>query len=499
MTTPDSAVAGTGPHSTSTKAKTPDWLLLAVACTAQFMVVLDVTVVNVALPAMKASLGLSITDQQWIINAYTLTFGGLLLLGGRAADLFGRKRTFLIGLALFSISSLAGGFAQSGSFLILARAVQGIGGAILAPSTLSLLTSTFVEPKERAKALTIWGTTAASGAAMGSVVGGILTDLTSWRSVLFVNVPIGIAVIAVATRALVESKGQLKGVRSLDLPGAFTVTGGLGLLIYGIVTTNTHAWGSFHTVSYIVAGFVLLAAFFLIELKSTTPLMPLRLFRNHSLRGGNAVAFLVGTTIVGFLFFLSLFIQQIDGYSPLRAGLALLPSAVGTFTAATLTGRIVVKTGPKRILMVGAIIAGVGVLWLSQLHPGEGYLAHILAPSFLTGLGMGCCFVPMTIAGTTGVERKDAGIASGLINTTRQIGSALGLAALATVASSATDHILAAHRGVPSPALLASSLASGFDRGFLIDGILVLSIAAVAGLLLPPRQPKPAHELAANT
>ncbi|MGC8480274.1 MAG: MFS transporter, partial [Acidimicrobiales bacterium] len=420
-------------------------LFLAVTCIAQFMVVLDVTVVNVALPAMKHALHLSITDQQWIINAYTLTFGGFLLFGGRAADLFGRKTIFLTGLGLFSLASLLGGLSQTSTELIAARAVQGIGAAILAPATLSLLTSTFTYPKERARALTVWGMTASSGGAVGAVAGGVLTDLTSWRSVLYINVPIGALLIIGGIKYLHDSRGTARGIASLDLSGTILVTGGLGAIIYAIVTTDQYSFTSAHTLVLAGIGLAAVIAFIFNESRIRQPLMPLRLFGNQSLRGGNVIAFLVGATIVGFLFFLSLALQQVAGYSPLKAGIALLPSAMGTFVMAIFAGRLAVRYTPRRVIFLGGLGAGVGILLLAHLGAHSNYWIWVLGPSTLTGAGMGCCFVPMTMAGTAGVAPEDSGIASGLINTSRQLGSALSLAVLAVIASDRTTALLHRH------------------------------------------------------
>jgi EmrB/QacA subfamily drug resistance transporter len=455
-------------------------LFLAVTCIAQFMVVLDVTVVNVALPAMKHALHLSITDQQWIINAYTLTFGGFLLFGGRAADLFGRKTVFLAGLGLFSMASLLGGLSQTATELIAARAVQGVGAAILAPATLSLLTSTFTGPKERARALTVWGMTASSGGAIGAMAGGVLTDLTSWRSVLYINVPIGVLLIIGGIKYLHNSRGTARGLASLDLIGTILVTGGLGTIIYAIVTTDQYAFTSAHTLVLTGIGLLAIAAFIFNESKIHQPLMPLRLFANQSLRGGNVIAFLVGATIVGFLFFLSLDLQQVGGYSPLKAGIALLPSALGTFVMAIFAGRLAVRYTPRRVIVLGGLGAGIGIVLLSHLGAQSSYWIWVLGPSTLTGAGMGCCFVPMTMAGTAGVAPDDAGIASGLINTSRQLGSALSLAVLAVIASDRTTSLLHHHAVTAN-----SALASGFDLGLLANGLIALSMVLASALLLP--------------
>jgi EmrB/QacA subfamily drug resistance transporter len=443
----------------------PTWAVLAVCCVAQFMVVLDVSIVNVALPKMRADLDLSVTGQQWIINAYTLTFAGFLLLGGRAADLFGRRRTFVVGLGVFTVCSLLGGLAQNGGQLIAARAVQGIGGAILAPATLSLLTTTFIEPAARRRALGAWSATAASGAAAGVLAGGLLTDLLDWRWVLFVNVPIGAALIAAAIVSLAESRTDTRP--RLDLAGAITVTSGLGLLVYGIVSTDTRSWGSSATVLTLLGGAALLVAFVVIELRlAAHPLVPLGVFRLRSVAAANGIAVTIGAALFGMFFFLSLYLQQVNGYSPLKAGLAFLPAALATLTGALSAARLVTRLGVRRQLIIGPALAMAGLAWLSQLSAGDGYFAHVFGALVLTGLGMGLSFVPMTIAATADVPIHQAGLASGLINTTRQIGGAVGLAVMATVAAG------------------ASSPTAGYDRAFWLTAA-VMVVAAALALALP--------------
>ena len=423
----------------------PTWVVLVVCCLAQFMVVLDVSIVNVALPKMRADLELSASGQQWIINAYTLTFAGFLMFGGRSADLFGRRRSFVLGLGVFTVFSLLGGLAQNGGQLIAARAAQGVGGAILAPATLSLITTTFTEPAALRRALGAWSATAASGAAAGVLAGGLLTDLLDWRWVLFVNVPIGAALIAAAIVSLTESRAEQRP--SLDLAGAVTVTGGLGLIVYGIVSTDTRSWGSPATILTLSGGTALLAAFAVIESRlAAHPLVPLGVFRMRSVAAANGIAVTIGAALFGMFFFLSLYLQQVNGYSPLKAGLAFLPAALATMSGAMVGTRIVTRLGVRRQLVIGPLIAAAGLAWLTQLSAGDGYLDHMFGPLVLTGLGLGLSFVPMTIAATADVPLHQAGLASGLINTTRQIGGAVGLAAMATIAAAG----LVAHRRLRS-------------------------------------------------
>lgn len=445
------------------------------------MVVLDVTIVNVALPQMRQSLGLSVNGQQWVVNAYTLTFAGFLMLGGRAADLFGRRRIFLVGMTLFTLCSLLGGLAQNGGLLIAARTAQGLGAAVLAPATLSLLTSRFSDPQERRRALGAWAATASSGAAVGVLLGGILTDLLDWRWVLFVNIPIGIVVIALAVIALSESR--LEGAKArLDVLGAVTVTLGLAAVVYGIVETDTHPWGSVRTLITLAIGVLLLAAFAVIETRlAAEPLVPFSVFRRRSLAVGNGVAVAVGISLFGTYFFLSLYLQQVAGYSPLRAGAAFLPVGLSTLLGSVVGTRSVVRVGLRRQLVFGPALTAAGLIWLgTALSAGDAYASHILVPMMLFGLGLGLTAVPMVMAGTQGVPPHQAGLASGLINTTRQVGGAIGLAVMATAASSVTNGKHAV--GVQA---VKSALTDGYDRAFLIGGV-VLAVGTLVALALPP-------------
>jgi EmrB/QacA subfamily drug resistance transporter len=409
--------------------RTPSyWGVLIICAVAQFMVVLDVSIVNVALPQMRDALGLTITSQQWVVNAYTLTFAGFLMLGGRAADLFGRRRVFLTGLVLFTAASLLGGLAQGGTWLITARAAQGLGGAVLAPTSLSLLTSTFTDPNQRRRAMGAWSATAASGAAAGVLAGGVLTDLLDWRWVLFVNVPIGLGLLAVAPRVLTESRGQGPRAR-LDVAGAFAITAGLAVFVYGIVSTDTHAWSSPQTVAPLAAGVALLLAALLIEGKlAPSPLVPLAIFRRRSLVAANGIAMIIGAALFGMYFFISLYLQQAAGYSPLRTGLAILPAGTMTLIGSLAASRLVTRIGARWQLVLGPVLSAAGLLWMSLLSFGDGYWEHMFLPLALFGLGIGTTFTPMTLTATAGVARAEAGLASGLVNTARQVGGAVGLA-----------------------------------------------------------------------
>jgi EmrB/QacA subfamily drug resistance transporter len=458
------------------------------------MVVLDISIVNVALPNMQRDLHMSQNGLGWVLNAYTLTFAGFLLLGGRAADLWGRRRLFLIGVALFSLTSLIGGLAQTGGELIVARGLQGLGGAVLSPATLTILTTTFVEPRARARALGMWSAVAGAGGATGVLAGGVLTDLLSWRWILFINVPIGLLVWIVARFAVVESVAE--GERpTLDWAGALTVTGGLVALVYGIVSTEAHAWGSTLVVSYLVIGTVLIAAFIVIESRHRHPLVPLRLFRSRTLAGANLIMVVIGSVMFSLFFFLSQFVQDVEGYSPLRTGFAFLPMPIAIIIGTQLSSRLVSRTGPRILLVIGPLISAAGLLLLSRLHEHSSYALHIGLPGAIITFGVGMSFVPITLAATGGVARHEAGLASGLINTTRQIGGSLGLAALLTVVASRT------HALRDAGPLVAQT--AGYTRAFAVASVLMVVAAAIALLVLPPlrvpvRVPEPNLDEAAE-
>ncbi|MEO8889682.1 MAG: MFS transporter [Jatrophihabitantaceae bacterium] len=462
----------------------PSALVLVVVCVAQFMVVLDISIVNVALPSMKLDLHMSQNALGWVLNAYTLTFAGFLLLGGRAADLWGRRRLFLIGVALFSLTSLLGGLAQSGGQLIGARALQGLGGAVLSPATLTILTTTFTEPAARARALGAWSAVAGAGGATGVLAGGVLTDLLSWRWILFINVPIGLLVLVVARVAIVESKAH--GERpTLDWAGAVTITSGLIAVVYGIVSTDSHSWGSGLVLGYLAAGVALLVAFVVIETRHRHPLVPLRLFRSRNLTGANLIMVLIGSVMFSLFFFLSQFLQEVQGFSPLRTGFAFLPMPLAIIVGTQLSSRIVGRVGARTLLVVGTSIAAFGLLLLSRIRPDSAYLSHIGIPGAIITFGIGMSFVPITLSATTGVDRRDAGLASGLINTTRQIGGSLGLAALLTISASRAAALAGGGRGVAQT--------GGYARAYEVCAVLLVVAAVIAATFLrrpanPPAQ-----------
>jgi len=461
------------------RAKNLALLLLAMT---QFVIVIDASIVNVALPSIGRHLHFSRDDLSWVVNAYTLTFGGFLLLGGRMADLLGRRRMFMLGLVLFSLASLGGGLAQSEGWLITARAIQGLGAAIVSPAALSILTNTFSEGAERNRALGIWGAVAGAGGAVGVLLGGILTSGLSWRWVLFVNVPIGIAAATFAPRLLPESRSGDEA-QTFDIPGAVTVTAGLALLVYGVVQAVNDGWGSTATLLRLAGAAVLLVAFLVIELRQRHPIMPFSIFRLRTLRGANIVGLLIGMALFSMFFFISLYLQDVLHYSAIKTGISYLPLAVGIIVSAGGASVLVTRLGFKPTLIAGLVLIAAGLLWFSRVHtPGGSYLSDVLGPSLLAAFGLGFAFVPVTIAAVTGIEPDEAGLASGLINTSQQVGGALGLAILATVANSRTQSLL--HAGVHSASV---ALTKGFDRAFLVGAGFAIAGAILAAVLISSR------------
>jgi EmrB/QacA subfamily drug resistance transporter len=464
-----------------TSSSSGKWRALALLATAQFVVVLDASIVNVALPSIGKDLQFSQQNLSWVINAYVLTFGGFLLLGGRLADLLGRRRVFVSGLVLFAVASLAGGLAQSEGWLIVARAFQGLGGALLSPAALSIVTTTFAEGAERDRALGVWGAVAGSGGAAGVLLGGVLTDTLGWQWVLFVNVPIGIGAALLAPRLLGESKAE--GSRTFDVAGALSVTAGLSILVYALVDASSSGWGSTKTISLIALAVVLLVAFVAIERRSSAPLVPFSIFRNRTLTGSNVVSLLAGASLFSMFFFISLYMQQVLGYAPLKAGVAYLPLAAGIIIAAGVASQLVSRVGLRAVMTAGMAFTAAGLLWFAQVRPGGTYVADILGPSLLAAAGLGLVFVSITIGAVTGVRNQDAGLASGLVNTTQQVGGALGLAILATIATSKTESIAGASVGLHRAP--AAALTEGFQSafytgaGFAVTGV-VLALLLVA-------------------
>jgi EmrB/QacA subfamily drug resistance transporter len=456
------------------------WLALALLAAAQFVVVLDAAIVNVALPSIGTDLDFSQGDLSWVVNAYTLFFGGFLLLGGRMADLIGRRRMFTYGLILFAIASLAGGLASSPGMLIAARAVQGLGAALLSPAALSLVTVMFTEGSERNKAMGVWGAVAGSGGAAGVLLGGILTEYAGWEWVLWVNVPIGIAAAVLAPRLLPESRNE--GTRNFDVAGAVSVTAGLSLFVYAMVDANDAGWLSGQTLGLVAVSLALIAAFAAIELRSKAPLVPFSIFRRRTIVGVNVVGLLVAMSLFSMFFFISLYMQQVLGYSAIKSGLSYLPLAGGIIVSAGIASGLVTRFGFKPILTTGLVLTAIALVWFAQVDVGGSYLGDILFPSLIAAVGLGFAFVPMTIAAVAGVEPHETGLASGLINTSQQVGGALGLAILAAIANSRTDSLMADAGGAATA--LPNALTQGFQTAFMVGaGFAVLGAILSATLI----------------
>jgi len=478
-TTPADTVAThpAGPSRVSNR-----WLVLVIACLAQFMVVLDATVVNVALPSIQRGLHFSPASLQWVVNAYTLIFGGFLLLGGRAGDLLGRKRLFVVGTILFSGASLLNGLAQSSEMLIFGRGLQGLGGALVSPAALSIITTTFTDQTERTRALGVWSAIAAGGGAVGLVLGGALTQLASWEWIFIVNVPVGIVTVLLALRYVPESRADVKH-RSFDLAGAVTVTAGLVVLVYAIVKAQAYGWGSGRTLGLIAVSLVLLGAFVAIENRTVAPLIRLSIFRIRTLAVADLVLLLVASGMFGMFFFASLYVQEILGYSPLHAGLAFLPVTGGIVVGAGIAQPLVKRAGVRNVSLIGIVLATVGMVVLAQV-PVDGTYAGDLLPGLLPlSIGMGLVFVPITLMATGGVDANDAGLASGLFNTAQQVGGSLGLAILSTLAASKTASVLSGLHGTASAAAGAAARVSGYHVAFyaaaamLAAGAVILAVA----------------------
>ncbi|MGQ4516504.1 MFS transporter [Streptomyces sp. DW26H14] len=454
----------------------------AVACVAQFMVVLDSSIVNVALPSMKAGLGLSASAQQWVVNGYLVAFGGLLLFAARAGDLFGRRRVFQTGLIVFSLASLAGGLAQDGWMLLAARVVQGAGAAALAPSSLSLITASHTEPSQRTRAMTWWGVAASSAGAAGIVAGGLLAQL-SWRWVMLVNVPIGVSLLSAGMVCLAPTATGQRRSR-IDLPGAITVTLSAAALVYGVSAAPGAGWGTPRVIVSLVAGVLLLAVFVAIERRGSDPLVPLGIFSIANVRMGNILTLCMGAVITAPLFFLSLYLQQILGRSAVRTGLSLLPMVAVISIGVLLSQKLIPVIGARRLVVIGGLIAAAGLVWVGRLPVHSGYVAGVLLPTVVVGAGTSLTMMPAIVASTSGIDPSNAGVASGLINMCRQLGAALGLAALVTIAATVTSHSTAGGN---------TAVVEGYRVAFYAIAALSLATAALALRL------KPAQNTAAAT
>ena len=455
-------------------------LVLLLLLAAQFMIIIDASIINVALPSIGTALDFSRSDLSWVVNAYTLTFGGFLLLGGRLADLLGRRRVFMAGLVLFSLASLAGGLAQSEGWLIAARSVQGLGAALVSPAALSILITTFTADAERNRALGAWGAIGGAAAIAGMLLGGILTSGLGWEWVLFVNLPIGLACTVLAPRLLAEG-GNTSTARSFDALGALTVTAGLALMVYAVDDAVNAGWGSAATLAKLAGAVALLAGFVCVERRANDPLVPFQIFRLRTLRGANLVAPLVGASMFSMFFFLTLYLQDVLGRSPIQTGLSFLPIAVVIVLASGAAVELVGRVGFKAPLIAGLLLASGGLLWLSRVPVNGSFVRDVLAPEILVGLGLGFAFVPVTIAALAGTRPQEAGLASGLINATQWIGGALGLAVLSTIANSHTQQLL--HTGTHK----AAALTQGYDRAFLAGAAIALVGALLAGTLISTR------------
>jgi EmrB/QacA subfamily drug resistance transporter len=479
------------------------------------MVVLDATIVNVALPHIQTALGFSGSGLEWVVNAYTLTFGGLLLLGGRAGDILGRRRVFIAGIILFSLASLLGGFATSQAWLLTARAIQGVGGAIVAPTALSLVTTNFPEGRPRNRAMGVYSAMSIGGIAVGLLAGGLLTTYASWRWVLFVNVPIGIAVALLAPRVLGESQ---RHPGRFDLPGAITGTLGLAALVYGLSSAATGAngvsqWGDTKVLASLAAAVVLLASFIIIETRSPHALMPMRIFRNRSRSGAYLIMLCIGTAMFGMFFFLTIFVQTVWGYSALKTGVAYLPMVAVIMAGAGLSTQLVPRIGARPLLLAASAVATGGMFWLSRITEHSSYVSGLLGPMLVTAAGLGLLFMPLTLVALSKVEDRDAGLASSLVNTGQQVGGSIGLAVLGTVAwtvvantarnSAAAAkaaavaaakaghplHLTAAQAKAAQAGIYDHALAIGFSRGFEVSaGIMLLALVVTIAMIRVKRE-----------
>jgi len=480
-------------------------LALFVIATAQLMVILDAAIVNVALPHIQRALGFSGNGLEWVVTAYAVTFGGLLLLGGRSGDLLGRRRIFIAGLLLFSAASLLGGFATSQAWLLAARAAQGVGGAMVAPTALALITTNFPEGPPRNRAMGVYAAMSGGGAAVGLVLGGLLTSYASWRWVLFVNVPIGILVALAAPSVLSESPRQ-RG--RFDLPGAITGTAGVAALVYGLSNASTDQagvshWGDTKVLASLAAAAVLLVGFVLIERRSRHALLPLRILANRSRSGAYLMMLALATAMFGIFFFLTIFVQEVLGYSPVKAGLAALPFAAVIVVMSGIISQVIPRTGARPLMLIGGAVTTGGMYWFSQISVHSTYVNGLLGPILVTSAGLGMIFVPLSLVALTRVRGEDSGIASSLLNTGQQVGGAIGLAALGTVTwtafsnsikhqvaqAAAAGQLPAKAGGTPPASVLHEALAVGISRGFLVaSGIALIALIVAAAMIRVTRQ-----------
>jgi EmrB/QacA subfamily drug resistance transporter len=467
------------------------WLALALVVAAQFMVVLDVAIVNVALPSIKTDLHFTQESLQWVVTAYAILFGGALLLGGRMADLLGRRRLFMAGLVLFTVSSLLDGLAWSEGSLITFRGLQGLGAALLSPAALSILTTTFEEGRERNIALGIWGAASGSGGAAGVLLGGVLTSSFGWSWIFFVNIPVGLLLIAVAPLLVRESRAELAH-RHFDASGAVSITGGLMLLVYAMTRASQHGWVTATTIGLLAASAALIGAFVAIELRSKAPLLPMRIFRLRTLAASNATSLLVGAALFSQFFLLTLYMQQVLHYSALKTGVAYIALTLSIILVSAVAQGLVTRVGIRRVLPVGLLMSAAAVVLYARL-PVNGHYFWDLFPAFLlSGIGLALSFVPLVIGGLTGVRQSDAGVASGLFNTSQQVGGAIGVAAATTIATTYTSRYVDVH---PGTSLLAGgALTHGFEIAFYVLAALIVLAAALAATFIESQPAQPQEE-----
>jgi EmrB/QacA subfamily drug resistance transporter len=459
------------------------WAVLSVLVVAQFMVVLDVAIVNVALPTIKNDLHFSQESLQWVITAYAIFFGGVLLLGGRMADLLGRRRMFMLGLTVFTVFSLLDGLAWSSGSLIVFRAAQGLGAALLAPAALSILTTTFREGKDRNVALGIWGAASGSGGAAGVLLGGALTSALSWSWIFFINVPVGIAVLAISPVLLRESRADLDH-RLFDTAGAASITGGLMVLVYALTRASQHGWVTAETIGLLALSAALIVGFVVIEMRSKAPLLPLRIFKLRTLSASNITALLMGSAIFSQFFLLTLYMQQVLHYSPLKTGVAYIALTLSIIAFSAVSQALVTRIGVRLVLTVGMALAAAGLVLYAQLPVHGHYFSNLFPAFILSGIGLAFAFVPMSIGALTGVQAEDAGVASGLLNTTQQIGGAIGVAVATTIATTYASHYVHGHPGIGS--LNAAALTHGFQITFYVLAALAALGAIVAAVMIEP-------------
>jgi EmrB/QacA subfamily drug resistance transporter len=476
-------MAQTSPPAPATGHHRHPALALVVICCAQLMVILDATIVNVALPTIRNALHFSAANLEWLVTAYALTFGGLLLFGGRTGDLYGKRRMFMVGIALFAGASLLGGLATDQAWLIVTRGLQGVGGAIASPTALSLIAINFSEGSERNRAMGVYSAMSGAGGALGLLLGGLLTSYVSWRWIFFVNVPIGLAGLLLAPRVLVESE-RVTG--RLDTPGALTATAGMLSLVYGLTHASTHAWGDIGTFVPLAAAAVLLAAFVLIETRAAAPLMPMSIFRSRNRSGAYSIMLFLGMAVFSMFFFLTQYLQNIHHYSAVRTGVGFLPMSAGIMVAAVAMSRLLTRVGIRLPLLVGPALALAGLAWLTRLQAGSSYLS-VIAPLIILAFGMGLTFVPLTVTAISGVAPEEAGLASALLNTGQQVGGALGLAVLGTVAiSSARHYAQAAVRSAHGPGanLVARATTHGYTSAFVVATALMAVGLVISALVI---------------